>query len=195
VAVKGHRFLLEAWSKLLRWGVQADLWLAGDGPLRTELERMSASLGVRGSVRFLGTIPHNRLLEMYEGFDIAAAVLASVDLGGGNREGIPVALIEAMSYGVPVVGTLAGGTGELIQGGTGLLVRPGDSGELAAALRSLLADPARARRLGEFGRLHVAREFDVRRVAAELSQAFEGAKPDVRPLAAGVAASLEETAW
>jgi glycosyltransferase involved in cell wall biosynthesis len=176
VPVKGHRYLLEAWRKVRDHGMAAELWLAGGGPLRDTLEKQAASLGIRNSVRFLGTIPHNRLLGMYEKFGIAATVLPSIDMGEGNHEGIPVALIEAMSYGVPVVATRTGGTGELVLGGTGLLVRAQDSDELATAILSLLKDPVGARRLGEFGRLHVASEYDIRQIAAELLHWFEAAR-------------------
>jgi glycosyltransferase involved in cell wall biosynthesis len=189
VEVKGHRFLLEAWRTLKNQGVHGELWLAGDGPLHQRLERLAASLGVRSSIRFLGTIPHKRLLEMYEKFGIAAVVLPSVDLGGGCHEGIPVALIEAMSYGIPVVGTRTGGTGELIQAGTGLLVEPADAGALSRAIQSLLGNPEGAQRLGSYGRRYVAQGFDVRRIAAELVSVFEATRRGGSRMAAAFATS------
>jgi glycosyltransferase involved in cell wall biosynthesis len=189
VEVKGHRFLLEAWRILRDQGICAELWLAGGGPLRDRLALLAASLGVKNSVRFLGAVPHNKLLEMYEQFDVAAVVLPSVDLGGGYHEGIPVALIEAMSYGIPVIGTQTGGTSELIQGGTGVMVRPGDAAQLAAAMRSVMSNPEGARRLGEYGRRHVAQEFDIRRTVSELAGSFEAARHTARPLVAAFAAS------
>jgi len=189
VEVKGHRFLLEAWKRLRDQSKEWELWLAGDGPLRESMERLAASLGVRSSVRFLGTIPHKRLLEMYEQFGIAAVVLPSVDLGGGNHEGIPVALIEAMSYGIPVVATRTGGTGELIQPGTGLLVEPEDPVALARAVQSLLENPSGAQRLGSYGRSHVAQEFDIHRIVSELANVFEATRRDGRRMAAAFATS------
>jgi len=134
VKVKGHRFLLEAWQILQRRGLHAELWLAGQGELREELESLSGTLALAGSVKFLGAIAHSELLKMYHEAGIAAVVLASVDLGHGLHEGVPVALIEAMSYGIPVVATSTGGTAELVRPGSGLLVPPANSAALADAI-------------------------------------------------------------
>jgi len=68
------------------------------------LESLSGALGLAGSVKFLGAVPHDELLKIYAEAPVSAVVLASIDLGSGVHEGIPVALIEAMSYGIPVVG-------------------------------------------------------------------------------------------
>jgi glycosyltransferase involved in cell wall biosynthesis len=176
VKVKGHRFLLEAWKILHERGVRAELWLAGGGELSAPLQKLSSRLGISKWVRFLGPLPHSRLLEMYEWFGISAVVLASRDVGAGCHEGIPVALIEAMSYGIPVIGTRTGGIGELIQGGTGLLVPPEDPPALAGALQSVIQDPVRAARLGDYGRKHVSREFDVVGIVSELERAFYAAR-------------------
>jgi glycosyltransferase involved in cell wall biosynthesis len=172
VEIKGHRYLLEAWKKLRDLGLQARLWLAGDGPLRPWLEAYTDELKIRDSVRFLGTVSHSMLLEMYERGGIALTVLPSIDLGNGGHEGIPVALMEAMSYGVPVIGTRAGGTSELIRNGTGLIVEPRNVAELVTAIQSTIDHPDDARRLGERGRSHVEKEFNVTRTAAELVGAF-----------------------
>jgi glycosyltransferase involved in cell wall biosynthesis len=179
VEVKGHRHLLEAWKTLQTVGVHAQLLLAGDGPLRTALTLQAAALGLGESVRFLGVVPHEKLLERYEQGGIAAVVLPSVDIGGGCHEGIPVALMEAMSYGIPVIGTRTGGTAELVQNGTGLMVEPGNSEELAVAMRSMIDNPEDAQRLGRMGRRHVEAEFNVRRTTAELVDTFEGPQ-DIR---------------
>jgi glycosyltransferase involved in cell wall biosynthesis len=102
-------------------------------------------------------------------------VLASVDLGSGVHEGIPVALIEAMSYGIPVVATATGGTPELLLPGTGLLVPPADPAALADALQTLLRDGKLRDRLGDSGRQRVLEAHDIFQVAAELVKEFEAA--------------------
>jgi colanic acid/amylovoran biosynthesis glycosyltransferase len=173
--VKGHRVLLEAWRILQRRGTEGELWLAGDGPLRRELEYFSETLGVSGSAKFLGSVPHNELLKFYEEGRVSAVALASLDLGNGHHEGIPVGLVEAMSYAVPVVATAAGGTTELLAPGIGLLVPPGDAAALAESIKSLLEDRELSERLGRFGREHVARDYDVARIAAALANEFESA--------------------
>lgn len=174
VDVKGHRYLLDAWKKLRDLGVKGSLWLAGDGPLRPTLEAQASALSLGDSVRFLGTISHDSLLKMYARGGIALTVLPSIDMGGGTHEGIPVALMEAMSYGVPVIGTRSGGTSELIQNGTGLIVEPSNAAELATAIQSTLDHPEESRRLGERGRRHVEKEFNVTHTAADLADALAG---------------------
>lgn len=175
VEVKGHRFLLEAWRILQSRGLSAELWLAGQGELRPRLETLSRSLGLAGSVKFLGAVPHDELLKIYAEAPVSAVVLASIDLGSGVHEGIPVVLIEAMSYGIPVVATATGGTPELLVPGTGLLVPPADPLALADALQSLLQDGKLSEQLGDSGRQRVLQAYDIFQVAAELVKEFEAA--------------------
>jgi glycosyltransferase involved in cell wall biosynthesis len=175
VEVKGHRFLLEAWQIVQRRGLAAELWLAGPGELRPRLETLSRALGLTGSVKFLGAVPHDELLKIYAEARVSAVVLASVDLGSGVHEGIPVSLIEAMSYGIPVVATATGGTPELLVPGTGLMVPPADPTALADALQTLLRDGKLRERLGDSGRQRVLEAHDIFQVAAELVKEFEAA--------------------
>lgn len=175
VEVKGHHFLLEAWQILHRRGLDAELWLAGQGELRPRLEALCRALGLSGSVKFLGGIPHDELLKIYAEAPISAVILASVDLGSGVHEGIPVALIEAMSYGIPVVATATGGTPELLVPGTGLLVPPANPTALADALHTLLRDGKLRAQLGDCGRRRVVEAHDIFQVAAELVKEFEAA--------------------
>jgi glycosyltransferase involved in cell wall biosynthesis len=101
-------------------------------------------------------------------------------------EGIPVALMEALAAGIPVVATRLSGIPELVQHGvTGLLAEPGDAASMAAALRALLADPAAATQRAVAGRSLVEREFDVARSAARLRALFRGAGAEAQ---AGVTA-------
>jgi glycosyltransferase involved in cell wall biosynthesis len=178
VEVKGHRYLLEAWRMLERRGVGGELWLAGSGESRADLEALCGRLGLGESVTFLGAIRHADLLKMYEEGAVSAVVLASVDLGDGHHEGIPVALIEAMSYGVPVIATAAGGTPELVTPRAGLLVPPADPDALADAIQSVLLDHVWSEQLGRAGRERVLTDFNVVRVASGLISEFEAAGRD-----------------
>jgi glycosyltransferase involved in cell wall biosynthesis len=173
VEVKGHRFLLEAWRILRSHGLEGELWLAGQGELRAWLESLSEALGLAGSVKFLGAVPHSELLKIYEDGAVSAVVLPSIDLGHGLHEGIPVALVEAMSYGIPVVATPTGGTSELVVPGAGLLTPPADPVAMADLIQSLLRDADLAERLGDSGRRRVIEAFDIGRVTAELANEFE----------------------
>jgi glycosyltransferase involved in cell wall biosynthesis len=122
---------------------EAELHVVGDGPLRPDAERLAAQLGVGEAVRFLGhreDVPE--LLAEAE-----CALLAS------DYEGCPLAVVEAMAAGVPVVATEAGGVAELVeQGRTGALGAHGDAEALAAALEEVLAEPPRAAEMGAEGR-------------------------------------------
>lgn len=171
--VKGHRFLLHAWRLLQDRGIRGELWLAGEGDLKKSLERLVAQLRISDSVRFLGTINHAILLELYAKGEVSAVALASVDLGGGCREGIPVALVEAMSYGIPVIATSTGGIPELIQPGTGLLVPPADPTALADAILRILQDESLAEEIGRGARRHIISTRDVVRIASKLEALFE----------------------
>lgn len=168
--VKGHRYLLEAMARLKAKDRPCTLLLAGDGPLRTRLERQVQDLALGDRVRFLGHLPHGSLLSMYARGEVGVVVLPSVDLGHGVHEGIPVSLMEAMAYGIPVVSTLTGGIPELLAGGTGVLVPPADAGTLAVAMESLLTDHEQRAAVARAGRERVRHEFSAETAARRLAE-------------------------
>jgi glycosyltransferase involved in cell wall biosynthesis len=111
------------------------LVIAGEGPLRADLERQAEALGP--AVRFLG----NRN-------DVPALLaIADVFVMPSLWEGQPLILQEALRAGRPIVATRVGGVPDLTGGEAALLVPPGNAGQLADAIRSLLGDPALAARL------------------------------------------------
>jgi len=171
--VKGHRYLIEAIGLLRDRGLPAELLLAGEGELREDITAQVAALELADRVTLLGAVPHNALLAMYAERRVMLTVLPSVDLGGGLHEGIPASLMEAMSYGVPVVGTLTGGIPELLGAGAGLLVPPADSPALADALARLLEQPDLRRDLGARGRTRIEEDFNVFRAAEQLAEEFK----------------------
>ena len=113
VPVKGHTYLLDAAARLKRQGIVFNCWLAGDGPERGLLSQRIGELGLAASVRLLGNVPHDELLRLYREQKVDCVVLPSLDLGGGEHEGISVALMEAMAHGVPTIATSTGGLAEL----------------------------------------------------------------------------------
>jgi glycosyltransferase involved in cell wall biosynthesis len=172
VEVKGHEFLLDAWRILKDRGVHGELWLAGDGELRMRIESMIRRLGLQNVVRVLGTLPHEELLRIYREKAISAVVLASMDLGNGVHEGIPVGLIEAMGHGIPVVATTTGGTPELVKPGTGFLVPPANARALANAMEMLLRDKGLIDNVGQSARRHVLETHDLSAVVTNLVKCF-----------------------
>jgi colanic acid/amylovoran biosynthesis glycosyltransferase len=177
--VKGHQYLISALGILRDRGIPCSLWIAGEGHLLEELQRQAGALGLQESIRFLGAVPHERILEWYRAGSVDIVVLASVDLGRHEHEGIPVALMEAMALGIPTISTQTGGIPELLGNRAGILVPPEDPEALAAALGQLILDSHARGRIGRVGRAKVAQQFNVERTTAELAQLIMGRDPQV----------------
>lgn len=171
--VKGHRHLLAACAVLQERGVDFICDLAGDGPLREEMEAMIVRYRLSDRVRVLGGQPRPEIIRLFREADIA--VLPSQPTRQGKREGIPVVLMEAMASGLPAVSTVLSGIPELVaDGDTGLLVPPSDSGALADALERLALDPELRARMGAAGRAKVEAEYDLRRNTTALLELVLG---------------------
>ena len=148
---KGHRVLLDALAQRPDLG-QAYLVIVGDGPLSAGLQRQAADLGLSSRVRFLGA---RRDL---------GNILAAVDafVLPSFWEGLPLAMVLAMGAGLPVVASRVAGIPEVVQDGvSGLLVTPGDSAELAAALSRVVNDDTTRVLLGQAARAFVRPRFGV----------------------------------
>ena len=127
VPQKRHDLLLAAWARVPE---PALLILAGDGPLRPALEAQSRSLGLSDRVQFLGVR------------DDIPTLLAAADITtlASDWEGLPIAILESMASGRPVVATAVDGVVEALGAGGGILTRAGDVDSLAEGLRRLLGD-------------------------------------------------------
>jgi glycosyltransferase involved in cell wall biosynthesis len=164
---KGHAVLLDALARPGLERVEVDL--VGGGALRDALEARARTLGIAERVRFHGSLPAPRVAELLAAADLF--VLPSVVAADGQMEGIPVALMEALAHGVPVVTTRLSGIPELVRDGeTGLLAEPGDPGSLAEALAAVLADPEAAQVRAQAGRRLVEEEFDLRASARRMAE-------------------------
>lgn len=174
VPVKGHEHLLRAAALLKEEGESFRILIAGDGPLREALQAQTAKAGLQEVIHLLGALPHDRILRMYAQGHVFSVVLPSLDLGHGEHEGIPVALMEAMSYGVPVIATRTGSIPELIAPDCGIMVPPADAQSLAFAMRTLIHDRDLHQVLSQNGRDRIRTEFDVNATTLYLEQLFEG---------------------
>lgn len=151
-ASKGIDVLIQA-AKNLAHDRPLRLAIVGDGPLRTEI--VTASTRAKPPIALLGRLAAGDVPRFLAAIDVLA--LPSYD------EGLPRVVLEAMAMRVPVVASAVGGVPEAVEDGvTGILVPPGDSESLAAALAQVLDDPELAARLGEAGRRRVIEEFEAR---------------------------------
>jgi glycosyltransferase involved in cell wall biosynthesis len=143
---KGHLLLLDAVHKLSQEGLNCEIVLVGDGPMRTLIEQHSAALGLQQQVRLTGWLAGSQVREELR--QARALVLPSF------AEGLPVVIMEAMAMARPVIATWIAGIPELVvPGETGWLVPPGDKEALAEAMRNaLLADPEKIAGMGGAGR-------------------------------------------
>jgi glycosyltransferase involved in cell wall biosynthesis len=166
VPEKGVAHLLRAFDQLGDLAPRPLLVYVGDGPQMPELRALRASLTLRDDVFLAGYQPDAARL-------MAGATVCVVPSVWQEAFGLTV--LEAMLRARPVVASRVGGVPEMIEdGATGLLVEPGDEPGLALALRSLLADPERAARMGEEARRRATRDFSperqLRLLAAEVAR-------------------------
>lgn len=155
VAKKGFADLVEAMSEV---DGRIRLTIIGEGPERANLERLICGRALGGRVRLVGRRTHEELPARYAQADIV--VVPSIVDRNGDRDGLPNVVLEAMAAGCAVVATDVAAIATAVHDGvTGLLVAPRRPAALGAALTTLVASPARRRRLGAAGRAFVRREF------------------------------------
>lgn len=169
---KGYDVLIEAARILkqrrgdLRWTI------VGEGGQRPVLERMISEYDLGREVILEGARPHEEIVRFCAEADIFT--LPCVIGDDNTRDGIPVALMEAMAWELPVVSTAIVGLPELIDSGTdGILVESGNADALAEAIERLADSPSARRELGAAGRRKVEREFNAERSAAALAELFD----------------------
>jgi phosphatidylinositol alpha-1,6-mannosyltransferase len=157
-ASKGHARVIERLPALRARFPDLVYLVVGDGAERASLASLAAERGVAEAVRFAGLVDDVRTY--YAAADVYAMPSGRASDAGKAGEGFGISYVEAGASGVPVVASASGGGAEVvIDGETGCVVDPGDAGALERAIAGLLADPARARRLGENARRHCLR-FD-----------------------------------
>jgi glycosyltransferase involved in cell wall biosynthesis len=164
--IKGFDVLVEALALLAARGMRFRCRIIGEGPERGALAARIQRHGLADRVELCGAQAQEVVQAALHG--AALFVLPCVVAADGNRDGIPVAMMEAMAAGAPVVSTRVSGIPELVGEGEGVLVAPNDASALAEALAGLLADPARREQIALAARRKVEREFDARCEALRL---------------------------
>lgn len=169
---KGLRHLVEACGLLKARGVLFRCRVVGGGGLHGALARQISEADLGHEVLLLGPLPQEQVAALLP--TAHCYCQPSVITPSGKMEGIPVAIMEAMASGLPVVATGISGIPELVaHGETGLLVPPGEPAALAAALAALARDPAAAHALGRRGRHAVEAGFTLRENVARLAGLFD----------------------
>ena len=168
VARKGQDVLILGMQRIRERVPQATLVIVGGGPYEERL-RALAAVAPAGSVIFAGQVSEVDLPRYYALGDVFA-MPCRTRLGGMEVEGWGNVFIEASACARPIVVGDSGGAREtLVHGETGLLVDGADVGQVADAVSGLLADPDRARRMGEAGRVRVERAHAWPAIAARLA--------------------------
>ncbi|WP_425405327.1 glycosyltransferase family 4 protein [Hwanghaeella sp.] len=171
VEKKGFDVLIKAFAKLRAENPDVTLEIAGDGPLRTEIEELITDLELAGSIHLLGAMDHKEVSKWLRSLDLF--VLACKVDRNGDMDGIPVVLMEAMSQGIPVVSTNLSGIPELIvDHRTGLLAAPGSVEELFEKMREIGSDDELRDRLAINALDHVDVEFGQKTNIDRLEQVF-----------------------
>ena len=160
--VKGHGDLVAAVAQLTPRVPSLHLAIAGRGELAEALSHAARARSIGDRVHLLGL--RNDVADLLASAD--AFVLPS------RSEGLPLALLEAMFAGVPIVATRVGEVPSALAGGAGLLVEPGRPDELAQAIERLLSDAELGRSLGTRARARAVAEFDVATMAARYESLY-----------------------
>lgn len=170
VARKGHDMVIRALPRLLQETPNLVYLIAGDGPYRTELDKLASSMGVRNHVSFAGQIADELLPRVYALSDVfVMASREQPDLC--EVEGFGLVFLEANACAKPVVAGRSGGIPDAVADGvSGFLVDPLDPEDIARALSRILESPELAVRLGRQGRARVLQEFTWTHFADRLRQ-------------------------
>ena len=161
---KGQRYLIEAVSQVIKDGFDVNLLIAGEGPLRKDLETFSDKLGLNGRMKLLGF--REDIPEVLSVMDIF--VFPSL------WEGMPLAVLEAMSSSLPVISTNVHGAVDLIQDNKrGILVQRKDAKGIAEAIRYLISNHNEAKRIGQEAKELIQRNYTLEKQISRIRNLYD----------------------
>ena len=168
VPMKGITYTIKAFARIAA-AYDCFLRIIGAGPEEQIARRLARKLGIAGRVTFLGAVDFAAVQREMKGADVF--VQHSVTAEGGETEGLPVAICEAMSYQLPIISTRHAGIPEVVKDGlTGLLTAERDIEEMARAMRSLAENRAMPLELGNRGRLAIVKNFSMQAAQSFLEE-------------------------
>ncbi len=183
IAKKGLPTVYRALKILHENGIPFEHILIGDGEDRKSVLALIKKLGLNDQSRWLGTLPHDEVLKHYQQAHLF--VLGCEVAANGDRDGIPNVLLESMAMGVPVVATDISAIPELVETEkTGILVPPGQPGQLAEAMIRMLTDTELRSRVIPAARQRVLQDFDNKRLINELAEIYK--KEGIVPATSGM---------
>jgi colanic acid/amylovoran biosynthesis glycosyltransferase len=157
---KGLQYGIQSVAQLLRKYPTIEYKIAGDGPLKSNLQNLIGDLKASNNIKLLGWKTKEQIIELLQDSDILLA--PSVTSQSGDCEGIPVAILEALERGLPVLSTLHSGIPEAVQNGeSGFLVPEGDIDALTQKLEYLIEHPELWAEMGRKGRSYIKEHYDI----------------------------------
>jgi colanic acid/amylovoran biosynthesis glycosyltransferase len=168
---KGLEYVLRALARV-QTAVRIEYTIIGDGSLRAPLERLAAQVPAGVRVRFAGWLQQEEVAATLRGAHLLIA--PSVTAASGDQEGTPVAILEAMASGLPVIATHHSGIPELVQDrSSGRLVPERDVASLCEAIEELVAAPGTWVAMGHAGRARVEQRHDINQLNDALVQFYQ----------------------
>jgi colanic acid/amylovoran biosynthesis glycosyltransferase len=169
---KGLETTIHAFSKLLQVGFNGSLDLVGDGPIKQSLMKLVSDLGISDKVNFRGFLTGKDLMDCFMNADIFSH--PSCITADGDREGIPNSLLEAMSYGLPVVATYHSGIPEVIKNReNGLLIDSHDIDSLTSSFIEIITNPHLSIKMAQKARETINSRFSISACVTELEKAYD----------------------
>ncbi len=167
---KGHRYMIEALSRVVAQGIPVEFAMVGQGPLRDEMEALARAKLPK--VTIYDQLDQAQIRDLVSEAEIY--LHGSVTLDNGHAEAMGIANLEAQAVGTPVVAFRSGGVGEAVEDGkTGYLAEERDVVAMAAGIASLLSDKPRWQAFSERAPAMVAEKFDIRRQTAALEDYYD----------------------
>jgi colanic acid/amylovoran biosynthesis glycosyltransferase len=167
VEKKGIYFGVEAVAKIIKKNTNIEYLIVGDGPLKNDLIDQINRLNLNGNIKLLGSMEHEKIIELMHSSDIFLA--PSVTSNSGDQEGIPVVLMEAMAAELPVISTYHSGIPELVSNGiNGFLVKEYDVYALTEKIERLISYPQIAKHFGLEGKKKVIKDYDINKLNRRL---------------------------
>jgi colanic acid/amylovoran biosynthesis glycosyltransferase len=172
VEKKGVEYAIRAVTNVLKNHPNIEYKIAGDGRLRSSLQKLIEELEVFENIRLLGWQHQEQIIELLREADILLA--PSVTSQGGDREGVPGAIVEALAWGLPVLSTRHSGIPEVIQDGeSGFLVAERDTEALTEKLEYLIEHPEFWPEMGRKGRKYVEEHYDIDKLNDRLVEIYQ----------------------